>query len=210
MSIFVLYGAIAVFWAAYRIVFRFPEVIDELLFKPLIFLLPVFLYVRLKEKKDWRSLGISRRNFFKNLLIGFLLGIFFAAEGVAVSAIKYKEFVFNPKNLGVLDFVGYGLLSLATGFSEEVLNRGFLMNRFWKKWHNEYLANLVSSLLFVLLHLPAAIFILEYHLPYDFLTYALSIFVLGFADGFVFVLTKSVWSPIASHALWNWSVILFK
>jgi len=210
MSGFIIYCVIALVWFFYRAVFRFPEPVDEFLFKPLIFLLPIFLWVRLKERKSLVSLGISKGNLFKSLLIGLFFGLFFAAEGVAVSAIKYKEVVFNPKNLGVLGLAGYSLLSLATGFSEEVLNRGFLMNRLWKKWGNEYLANFVSAFLFTLTHLPAAIFVLKYHLPYDFLTYGLSIFVLGFADGFVFARTKNIFAPTISHALWNWSVILFK
>jgi len=210
MSGFIIYGVIALVWFFYRAVFRFPEAIDELLVKPLVFLLPVFLWLRFKERKSWDSLGISRKNLSKSLLIGFCLGLLFAAEGVVVSALKYKELVFNPKNLGFLGLAGYGLLSLTTGFSEEVLNRGFLMNRLWKKWGNEYLANFGSSFLFALMHLPAAIFVLKYQLPYDFLTHELSIFVLGFADGFVFARTKNIFAPTISHALWNWSVILFK
>lgn len=139
MEIFLLYGIIGVVWTFYRAFFHFSEPIDELIFKPVIFLAPVFLWVKFKEKIKLQSLGFTKKNLFKNLLIGFGLGLFFA-----------------------------------------------------------------------LMHLPIAFFVFNYRLPVDLLTYMTSILVLGFADGFVFARTESIFAPIVSHALWNWSVVLFK
>lgn len=207
-SVFVLYGVIGLVWTLYRAFFHFSEGWDEFFFKPLIFLGPVFLWVRLREKRSLGSLGFSRNNFSKNLLIGLLLGLFFAAEGVVTSVIKYKELTFNPDHLGMEGVILAGFISLATGFSEEVLNRGFLMNRLWKSWGSEFWANLVSAFLFALLHLPMAVFRLNC-LSFDIITYGLLVFVLGVADGFVFGRTRTIVAPTVSHALWNWSVIMF-
>lgn len=208
-STLILYGLIGITWTLYRALFRFSEGWDEFFFKPLVFLVPVFLWVRLKEGRDLGSLGFSRRNFFKNLLIGLFLGLLFAAEGVATSAVKHKELIFNPDYLRMSGIVLAGFISLATGFSEEVLNRGFLMSRLWESWGSEFWANLVSAFLFALLHLPMAVFGLNY-LGFDILKYEFLIVVLGVADGFIFGRTRTIVAPVVSHALWNWSVILFK
>lgn len=208
-STLILYGLIGIVWTLYRALFRFSEAWDEFFFKPLVFLGPVFLWVKLKEGRDLGSLGFSRKNFLKNSLIGLFLGLLFAAEGVVTSAIKHKELVFNPSRLGIDGIVLAGFISLATGFSEEVLNRGFLMNRLWESWGSEFRANLISAFLFALFHLPMAVFVLNY-LGSDILKYEFLIFVLGVADGFVFARTRTLMAPVVSHALWNWSVILFR
>jgi len=208
--ILVLYLLIALVWTVYRAFFHLSEAADELVFKPLVFVLPVLIWVKLKEKTTLNSLGFTKRNLLTNLLIGLGFGLLFALEGIIISAIKYQNLTFNPDRLKLDNILFMGLVSLATGFSEEVLNRGFLMNRLWGKWGNEFWANFVSGLFFVLMHLPIAFFVLNYRLPFDLIAYCLSIFVLGFADGYVFGRTKSIYSPILSHALWNWSVVLFK
>jgi membrane protease YdiL (CAAX protease family) len=209
-AILVLYLLVALVWTFYRAFFHFPEPIDELIFKPLIFLVPIFFWVKFKEKNKFLSLGFTKSNFLKNILIGFGLGLVFALEGVIISAIKYRGLTFNPDHLKLGNIFFMGSVSLTTGFSEEVLNRGFLMNRLWKKWGSEFWANFISGLFFALMHLPIAFLVFNYRISVDLIVYCLSIFVLGFADGFIFGRTGSVYSPIISHALWNWSVVLFK
>lgn len=207
--ILILWVFIALLWCLYRYFFRFPEWIDELVFKPLVFLLPVFWFVKFKEKKTGRSLGLTKTALMKSVLVGLGLGLFFCLEGVLTSWFKNKELIFNPKELSIGGIFGMGFISLITGFSEEILNRGFLMNRFWELWKSEVLANFFSSILFLLLHLPMAVLVFNYK-GRDLFDYGLLIFVLGITDGFVFGRTRNVLAPTITHALWNWSVILIQ
>jgi hypothetical protein len=75
-SVFLLYAAIGLVWTLYRAFFHFSEGWDEFLFKPLIFLGPVFLWVKLKEKQDLGSLGFSRSNFLKIFSLEFFLDFY--------------------------------------------------------------------------------------------------------------------------------------
>lgn len=207
--ILILWLFIALLWWLYRYFFRFSECTDELIFKPLIFLVPVFWFVKFQEKKRWESLGITKKAFKKSILIGTAFGLIFSLEGILTSWFKNKEIIFNPEELSGGGILKMGFISLMTGFSEEVLNRGFLLNRFWTLWENELLANLLSSVLFLLFHLPMAILVLDYA-GKNLLGYGFLIFVLGIADGFVFGRTRNVLGSTISHALWNWSVVLLR
>lgn len=207
-QILIIWGLITLLWGIYRFFFQFPECVDELIFKPLIFLSLVGWFVKFKEKRGVRSLGLIKIG-LRSLLIGLGLGVLFSLEGVLSSYFKNKELFFNPKGLSTEGLLLMGFLSLLTGFSEEILYRGFLMNRFWKFYGNEFLANFLSSVLFVLSHLPIAILVLDYA-GRDLFGYLLLIFVLGVADGFVFGRTKNTLAPTISHALWNWSVFLVR
>lgn len=209
MQTLFIYGVVAFIWTGYRLIFHFPEASDELIFKPLIFLGPVFGWVFLREKGNLSSLGFTTKNLKKSILIGSGLGLFFALEGVITTMIRYKGIEFNPRGLTVFGLALMGITSLTTGFSEEVLNRGFLMNRLWERWGSEPWANLVSSILFMLLHLPIALFVLNYRGSQIF-TFELLIFILGVADGFIFGRTKNVIAPAISHSIWNFSAILFR
>ncbi|MBL7150788.1 CPBP family intramembrane metalloprotease [Candidatus Microgenomates bacterium] len=209
IQILILWGLIAILWGMYRYFFRFSEIVDELIFKPLIFLTPVLWFVKFKERKSWPSLGLTKTHLRKSILIGLCLGLFFCLEGILTSWFKNKELIFNPKQLSIGGIFGAGFLSLITGFSEELLSRGFLMNRFWKLFDSEFLANFLSSVLFTFSHLPIAVLVL-YYTERDLFSYSLLIFILSVADGFIFGRTKNISGSIISHALWNWSVILVR
>lgn len=209
MQTLFIYGVVAFIWTGYRLISHLPEVTDELIFKPLIFWGPVFGWVLVREKGNLSSLGFTTKNLKKSILIGAGLGLFFALEGVITTIAKDKEIEFNPGDLTTQGFILAGIISLTTGFSEEVLNRGFLMNRLWERWGSELWANLVSSILFMLFHLPMALFVLNYR-GWEFFTFELLMFILGIADGFIFGRTKNVIAPAISHSIWNFSAILFR
>jgi len=54
-------------------------------------------------------------------------------------------------------FLGFLGVSLVTAFSEELVFRGYIFNRLWQIWDKEWLANIVSSFLFAVVHLPIGI-----------------------------------------------------
>ena len=109
--------------------------------------------------------------------------------------------VFNDmgqtKNIGVVT-EGFFAISVGSGFVEEILFRGVLMNLLKKRW-NTMVAVIAPSVLFGLVHLME----LE---DCPFLD-GLQLMIAGTMTGIMFSLialkTKSVWNSAIVHCIWN-------
>ncbi len=205
-----LFCLIFVIWALYR---YFPEVlpawVEELILKPLVWLLPTFLIVKKVEKKPLSSLGFSLKKLFPALYWGVGLGMVFALEGFITGILKYGGIRIESSGSSPLSFFTALGISFATAFSEETVFRGYIFSRLWRIWEKEWLANLVSSFLFVVIHLPIAVFVLGYT-PAVMAVYLMLIFIYSLGSAFVFARTGNIVSSILLHVLWYWPIILFK
>lgn len=208
--VFSLFCFIFAFWSLYR---YFPEILplwfEELILKPLIWLLPTFWLVHKIEKEKLASLGLTKKNLFKALYWGIGLGIIFAAEGLLTNIIKYRGLHLPEVNYSFLGLIGILLLSFATAVSEEIVFRGYIFTRLWRIWGNEWLANLISAFLFALIHLPIGLFVLSYT-PMVMMIYLFFVFVYGFGAAFVFARSENLASSILMHVFWSWPIILFR
>ncbi len=207
--VYQLWGWILLVWSLYRYFFKLPEVVDELLAKPLVFVVPVLWYVLKKEKRDVTTLGLTTKHLFTSLYVGLGFGFVFALEGLAANAIKYGKIQINP----IAAFEQYGLvtilvLSFATAFSEELLNRGFLFRRIWEKSKSLPYASLLSTVLFVLLHVPILVTTLKLQ-GMTLVLFFVTDFVLGLANSLLYYNTRSLLSPILVHMFWNMTVALY-
>lgn len=202
------YFAILVSWTVYRYFYRFSEPIDELIAKPLVFVLPVLWYTWQYEKGDWEKLGLKVGRLFRDLYFGIGLGMLLGIEGVIFNYFKYGGLNFQPilpiEGKGLLVFLG---LSLATAMSEEILGRGFLFQQL--QYHlTDVRAVLLSSLLFLFLHLPIVVFVL--HLTgVTLVIYLVSVFVLSVVNCILLQFSGSLVSPILVHAFWNMTIGLY-
>jgi len=148
------------------------------------------------------------QNLFPAIYFSLGLGAVFAIEAVFLNFVKYGSFNFGA-------YIGPGALlpalgiSLATAVSEEVSFRGYIFNRLWWVLKNEWLANLITSFGWALVHIPVAIFVwkLDFSaaMVYLFLTT-----LFGIGSAFVFSRTKNIVSSILLHVLWSWPIILFR
>ena len=131
---------------------------------------------------------------FKTILFGGLTGLFLAALGYGFYSFSKKtkkfyetvelfEQMLAPafKNLNIADIV---LLSMVSGFCEEVFFRGLILPKF---------GILIASLGFGVLHLPG----LKYWI------YALWATLSGALFGWFFILSGSLWLPITAHVVNN-------
>ncbi len=206
--IYRLWAWILLVWSLYRYFFKLPEWADEFIFKPLVFVAPVLWFVLKKEKRSLQSLGITSKRLFTSLYIGLGFGLVFALEGLAANAIKYGGLRVNP----IAAFRQYGflliLLSLATAFSEELLSRGFIFNRIHEKTKNLPYASFISTILFVLLHVPILVTTLKFQGVTLILFFATD-FILGMANSVLFYNTGSLVAPILVHIFWNMTVALY-
>ncbi len=87
-------------WGFYRFLFKFPEEIEELVIKPILWLGPVVYFLK-KEKKGLASIGLTTKNLFPAMYYALALGVIFAIEGVIVNVIKHDAISFNA-NIGAL------------------------------------------------------------------------------------------------------------
>jgi CAAX protease family protein len=84
--------------------------------------------------------------------------------------------------------------SFLIGFVEEIPYRGFMLQKFAERL-DFWLANVVTSLLFVLVHVPG--WIALHMLRADA---AATIFVFGVVMAIVFRYSQSLWAPIITHS----------
>jgi len=181
-------------WTLFRFFFSFPEVFDELFFKPLIWLSPV-VFLIIHRKRKLIPLGIQKSNFYRNIRVGVFFSFVLFTELILLKLFLGQKILFRGFNLYLL------LISIATGFVEEVTFRGFIMNQL-RKYVGGLKANVVTSVLFLLIHLPMVVFVTNanYSQIGAFLFLSAS---LGFVEGIVYLKTNGVVASIFSHSLWN-------
>jgi len=207
--IFGLFAFLFLVWGCYRLIFRFPEDLEELVLKPIFWLGSTFWLVLKVEKKKLSSLGFTFKNFFQTLYLGIGLGIIFALAGLITNYLKYEGFQFSNTGRSTFSFLWSLFVSFATAVSEETVFRGYIFNRLNETLKNEKIANILAGLMFVLIHLPISIFVFQYSFL-ELLIYSLLVFLFSFGSAVVFTKSQNIVSSILAHVFWSWPVILFK
>ena len=195
------WGIIVILWSLFRSGFSPPLWFNELLAKPLIFLLPVFYFLKKNEPKTtfFKAIGIPKKNLIREILLTLLLMFLIAGFGL-LSIFTNKDInvvflnKFDPQLLGSL--LG---LALASAFSEEIVGRGFLFNYLHKYSKNFILSLFISSTLFFILYLPGG---LTQNLSgQDLIMNLILNFTLSFITGIAFYLRKNLIPAIGVHAM---------
>ncbi|MBI5619894.1 CPBP family intramembrane metalloprotease [Candidatus Gottesmanbacteria bacterium] len=208
-TVYHLWAWILLAWSLYRYFVKLPEWADELIFKPLVFVAPVVWYVRKIEKRQLTSLGITGKNLFTGIYIGLGFGLMFALEGLAANAIKYGKLEIMPSAVfGQYGMVLLLLLSLATAISEEILSRGFIFSRLLEKMKSLPKASIISTALFVLLHVPILVMSLKLQ-GMTLVLFFVTDVILGLANSLLYYNTRSLVAPVLVHLFWNMTVSLY-
>lgn len=195
-------------WGFYRFLFKLPDEVEELVIKPVIWLLPV-LFLLKKEKKGFDSIGITLKNLFPAIYYALGLGAFFVIEAVFVNFVKYGGQFDLGANIGNMSLMPALGLSLATAISEEITFRGYIFTRINGYIKNDLWSNLVTSLFWSVIHVPVTVFVWKLDLTAS-LTYLFLTAIFGVGSAFVFSKTKNITSSILLHVLWQWPIILFR
>ncbi|OGM88928.1 hypothetical protein A2573_02310 [Candidatus Woesebacteria bacterium RIFOXYD1_FULL_43_18] len=194
-------------WAFYRFLFQLPDQVEELVVKPILWLTPLFWFLR-KEGFGISSLGITLKNLFPAIYLSLGLGLIFVGEGLLTNFLKYGGFNFGA-NLGSTPFMISLGLSFITAFSEETAFRGYIFSRLLLSLKSELSANIIQTLLWTAIHIPIAFFVWDYTLPQGII-YLFLTAVFGMGSAFVFGRTKNIAGPVLLHVLWEWPIILFR
>lgn len=198
---------LVIIWAFYRFLFQLPDNVEELIIKPILWLLPLFYFIR-KEGVGISSLGFTFKNLFSAIYLSIGLGAVFVMEAVLTNFLKYGNLSFGA-NLGKAPFLVALAISFATAFSEETAFRGYIFNRLEFVLKNEWMANLIQGILWTIIHIPIAFFIWKLGLSAGIVYLGLTA-VFGLGSAFIFGRTGNVWGSIFLHVLWEWPIILFR
>lgn len=208
-KIFAVWGFILIIWAIYRYFIELPELVDELILKPLIFLTPALIFVFFKEKKNLSSIGLVPGKFVRDMYVGLGFGALFALEGIITNAVKYGTISLAPAITVTAPMLILALVvSVASAFSEELLVRGFLYTRLREGYQSHGKALLTSTGMYMLLLVP----VIFTRLSLDMVTlviFLVSSLVMSFANTTIFSETKTLTIPILIHAFWNMAVVLY-
>ncbi|SES18897.1 hypothetical protein SAMN04487944_12287 [Gracilibacillus ureilyticus] len=178
------------------------EAITSAIIKITIWIIPVFLIVKMLENRDPLSYLGLRHNITKGLKWAGWTSAVLISFYVILNLIILN----NPVNfkLGISDWLNTILL---VGITEEIVFRGFLLKklmhscRFW-------LANTITALLFASIHFPIWFYKGLFEFPY-IISPIMNAFVLGLIFGFIYKKSNSLWSVIIIHSLYNLLVSVF-
>lgn len=198
--VFSYYSYLLVVWGFFRLMFRFPEVVEEVWFKPVIWLLPLF----------WVWFGDKERvKFFeggkiKAILWGLGVGLVYAAVAALAEWGKMGGLVkIEDSGWFWSDIVGLGLV---TAISEEMVFSGYIFSSIWRLSKNLWMAMGMTAVMAALIHIPMAVFVLNYSVV-QLTGYLTLVLLVSLGNAWVMSRTKNVLSPILSH--WLWGVVVY-
>jgi len=194
-------------WALYRLLFRLPDQVEELVIKPIVWLVPIY-WLSVKEKFPLSSIGLTLKNLFPAIYLSLGLGAVFVVEAVLTNYFKYGHLNFAA-NIGNMPIVSSLGISFATAFSEESAFRGYIFGRLWFVLKDEWAANIASSIVWTIVHVPITFFVWKLDLASGIL-YLILTFAFGVGSAFIFGRTKNIFGSIFLHVLWEWPIILFR
>ena len=171
-----------------------PSVTITMLFSCAVTIIGVLFICRRIKKRPYSSIGIVKKNAFKNLLIGMLLGLIpllvaylILFVGGYTGSIMFNGFDY----LLILFFFGF----LVQSSSEEFLMRGYFMNGLAAA-SNIPVAIILNSVVFMALHLSN---------PGATVISMVNIFAFGLVASLLFLLTENIWIVSGMHFFWNFA-----
>jgi len=196
-----------VIWSSY-VVFLYPHVLDlnpfiGVIIKLLVWTLPVCIIIKVRFKSITEYLHIRDNNWGQVAVFSLLLGCIIVVWNVIGNTLLFHN-EFNL-NRGVATWLNGVVL---IGFTEEVVFRGYILQSF-AKIISFGKANVISSILFVVIHLPGWYQKGFMNITFTFISSILYVFIFAIIQGYVFKKTNSLWTCIFIHTINNFITIGF-
>lgn len=155
-----------------------------------LFIIPIILYLKLKDKVDPLKYLKLKGNLLKGVSTGFLISTLFIIPLIIKNMVMQTRTI--NLNIGVLWISG-----LLVGILEEIPFRGFLLQKLSKHFHF-WIANLLTSMLFVTFHI-----LIWLSSSTDLVGSVISISLVSLVLGYLFKECDSLWVPIIFHSIFN-------
>ena len=163
-------------------------------------LILVWIWVRYFEKRPIKTLGFTKRKFFRSYFEGFFTGMIMLTAVIVLmtlsGTIAFKEntelFTFDLIGIFVLMLIGY----IVQGATEEILIRGWQFQVIAARYR-PWLGAVVSSLMFAFLHglNPGVSFLA-----------VINLILFAFLLLFFILYYRNIWAACGWHTAWNWSM----
>ena len=165
--------------------------------RALLWVLPVFLYLRYLDRVDPLTYLKLRQYWLRGIVVAF-------GFSLIILLLSLAQHGWPHLRPGALTWNSVLSTSLLIGFFEEIPYRGFVFQKLCE-WMSRTSAVALSSLLFVAIHLPGW---LSLHL--FTLQILIFVFVFGVFMAVLLLIAKSLWAPIIAHSLNDFiSAVLF-
>lgn len=151
-----------------------------------------WLFVKYLDKEKYIDIGLSLNKKILHIVSGLILGTVIMILAY-YTLIGLNEIELTFINVNTKKIIYSVILFTAVAFSEEILVRGYVLKNLMYSV-NKYLALLLSSILFSLMHAAN---------PNINLISFINIFLAGLLLGIVYIHTKNLWFAIALHLSWN-------
>ncbi len=152
----------------------------------------LYVFMRFVEKRKFKELGLKIKDRGFDLLAGVIIGLIVMATGffllIVLNEINVQNFNLDLEE--VLLSIG---VFMAVSISEELLCRGYIQRNLMYSFNN-YIALIISSLLFALAH--------SFNPNLSWIALA-GLFGAGILLGLSYIYTKNLWFPISLHFSWN-------
>ena len=155
-------------------------------------ILLVWIFTRFIDRENFVDIGFSIKKRSKDILYGLLAGIFMMGIG---SLLLYfsGNLTYDTINFNLIGLLQAVLLFIFVSINEEVFVRGYILRNMMGSM-NKYIALVISSVLFMALHLLN---------PNLSLVAIINLFLAGILLGIGYIFTKNLWFPLALHFSWN-------
>ena len=174
------------------------DVTNYLWFRSIVVLL-LFLPVQILSKRPLRNVGLTFKLLGRDILFGLSLGVSVYASVFVVYRVLTPWLVMQPyesssartQPISVEMWFAYALALLANSFAEEIVMRGYMIDRLERLFGKSWLAILISSFLFG-----------SYHIHLGLLGAGTAVFI-GMVFGTWFVWTRRLGALIVAHTIYN-------
>ncbi len=189
-------------WSFYRAAFKADLGLwfDELIAKPLFFLLPVYIFIsKFEKKKLLPSLGLKAPSVWLEIMIGLVIGLGFL---ITVVSLGGMQFYIDQKIAWLV------VPAFATAVTEVILSQGFVLERLLKSSPGYLVPALYASVLNFFLNVPLLFTTqgLTGSILMQVLVLQLS---LNLGLSFLYVYRRSVYAPIVIKFLYLLTVYTF-
>ena len=155
-------------------------------------LIVLYPFMRFVEKRKFKELGLKIKDRGFDLLAGVIIGLVVMATGffllIVLNEINVQNFNLDLEEV----LLSIGVFT-AVSISEELLCRGYIQRNLMYSFNN-YIALIISSLLFALAH--------SFNPNLSWIALA-GLFGAGILLGLSYIYTKNLWFPISLHFSWN-------
>lgn len=204
-----LWAIILIIWSIYRANVKMPEWFDEFIAKPLVFILPVFYYIKNVDKKGFFvSLWIKPKQLINDLALGLGIGGVFFVTALFANYIKFHRIFSLSATFTAQNIILVVVMALATGISEEILSRGFVLKKLYEESKNIYTSSFFASILFFFLHVPI-LFTNARITGNTLILFMATDLILSLVNSFIYLDRKSLVLPILIHAMYNLALTFF-